>query len=374
MQEEAVRAALESGAWREKKDPKSGRTYYINAQTHVSVWNLAKELAKPQQRQTSAEEATLSKLKSLQSLGAERQAQAKQWQAEEEALMQRVTELEREKARLESEITIMRGSTEVEATALQEEQKRLQDAKQSLEVVVSEELRKREEKTAELHQLQARLAKLRQERQEELAVFESLRKRLEKLREEHAEVLAELRHEEVVEESLQDELQREERELKDALREEARLKEFLKLREAEVDRMKAELKSVCQRRAAQQQQHQRLAEEVTASAMGAAEDTVGESSVSSSPLLSRLQREVATQKRNLQRLRKQQRLGAEAEWMDAESADLRRFTALTEREVQRLARFLGELSDQTRAVTPLLEAIKREVRQLEEEEEELQWK
>ncbi|RNF05093.1 hypothetical protein TraAM80_04740 [Trypanosoma rangeli] len=373
MQEEAVRAALESGAWREKKDPKSGRTYYTNAQTRVSVWNLAKELAKPQQRQTSAEEATLSKLKSLQSLGDERKAQAKQWQAEEEALMQLVTELEREKAQLESEITIMRGPTEAEAAALQEEQKRLQDAKQSFEVVVSEELRKQEEKTAELHQLQARLVTLRQERQEELEVFESLSKRLGKLREEHAEVLTDLRHEEAVEESLQDELQREERELEDALREEARLKEFLKLREDEVDRMKAELKSVCQRRAAQQQQYQRLVEEVAGGEMEAAEDTVGEPSGSSSLRPCHLQREVATQKRNLQRLRKQQHLGTEAEWMDAESAELRRFTALTEREVQRLAQFSRELSDQTRAVTPLLEAIKREVRQLEEEEEQ-QWK
>ncbi|RNF25871.1 uncharacterized protein Tco025E_01876 [Trypanosoma conorhini] len=369
MQDEAVRAALESGAWREKKDPKSGRTYYVNARTRVSVWNLARELSKPQQRQPSAGEAALSNQRNLQKLAAERQAQARQWQAEEEALVQRVTELEREKAQLESEVTILQGPTEAEAAALQEEQSRLQDAKQSLEVVVSEELRKRREATAELQRLQARLAARREERREELVVLESLRKRLEHLREEHAEALADLRREEAAEESLQDGLQREERQLEDALREEARLKEFLKLRENEVDRMKAALKAVCQRRAALQQQHQQLADEVAQGAVGAAaEDAAGGPPGFSPRLLSRLQRGVAARKTQLQHLRRQQRLGSEAGWMEAETAELRRVTALTERDVRRLAEFSRELSEQLRAVAPVLEAVKREVQQLGEEE------
>ncbi|KAF8301785.1 hypothetical protein TcYC6_0050980 [Trypanosoma cruzi] len=371
MQDEAVRAALESGVWREKKDPKSGKTYYVNVQTRVSVWNLAKELARLQQQQKFTEEMELRKQKKLRSLAEERQAQAKKWQEEEEALMQRMAELEREKARLESEITILQGPTEVEAASLQEEQSRLLDVKQSLELIVSEELRKRRESAAELQQLQARLEALRQERQEELGMFESLRKRLEQLRQEHAEALADLQREEAVEESLREELQREERQLEDALHEEVRLKELLKMREDEVDRMKAELKAVCQRKAELQQQHQRLLEEVAESAMGAAEDTLQEPPPSSSLLLSHLQREVANRKKSLRHLMQQQRLAKEAEWMEAESAELRRFTALAEREAQRLAQFSRELSDQVRAVTPLLEAVKHDVQQLEEEMEEL---
>ncbi|ESS64531.1 hypothetical protein TCDM_07363 [Trypanosoma cruzi Dm28c] len=370
MQDEAVRAALESGVWREKKDPKSGKTYYVNVQTRVSVWNLSKELARLQQQQKSTEEMELRKQKKLQSLAEERQAQAKKWQEEEEALMQRMAELEREKARLESEITILQGPTEVEAASLQEEQSRLLDAKQSLELIVSEELRKRRESAAELQQLQARLDALRQERQEELGMFESLRKRLEQLRQEHAEALGDLQREEAVEESLREELQREERQLEDALHEEARLKELLKMREDEVDRMKAELKAVCQRKAELQQQHQRLVEEVAESAMGAAEDTLQEPPPSSSLLLSHLQREVANRKKSLRHLMQQQRLAKEAEWMEAESAELTRFTALAEREAKRLAQFSRELSDQVRAVTPLLEAVKHDVQQLEEEMEE----
>ena len=39
-------AALESGAWREKYDPKTKRNYYIDNRTKKTCWNLEKELAK----------------------------------------------------------------------------------------------------------------------------------------------------------------------------------------------------------------------------------------------------------------------------------------------------------------------------------------
>jgi hypothetical protein len=40
----AVRKALESGEWAEKKDPKSGRSYYVQRETKKTVWDLEKEL------------------------------------------------------------------------------------------------------------------------------------------------------------------------------------------------------------------------------------------------------------------------------------------------------------------------------------------
>ncbi|KEG10957.1 hypothetical protein DQ04_03111020 [Trypanosoma grayi] len=360
MQDEAVRAALASGAWREKKDPKSGRTYYVNAQTRTSVWNLAKELAKiPQQQQ---QEQTKEK---SQNIAAELQEQAKRWQEEEAALMQHITDLEREKVRLESEISVLLGPTETEATALREEEKWLRDAKHSLEVVVAEELQKQREQTVELQQLQAHVEKLRLKRKQELEAFESLRKRLTLLQQEHAEALADLRREEDAHASLEEEHRNETRQLENALRAEARVKELIKMRAAEVDRMKAELKAVCERKAELQQHHQRLSEEVADGSMGAATDALQEGASPVSPLLlSRLQREVARRKKSLQQLKQHQRVGEEAEWMRCESAELRRVAASAEREAKQMALFLAELRAQVQVVAPLVEAVARDVQQL----------
>ena len=43
--DDPVAKALESGDWHEKKDEKSGRTYYYNSKTKETTWNLAKKLA-----------------------------------------------------------------------------------------------------------------------------------------------------------------------------------------------------------------------------------------------------------------------------------------------------------------------------------------
>eukprot|EP01064_Diplonema_japonicum_P019719 TRINITY_DN2851_c0_g1_i1.p1 TRINITY_DN2851_c0_g1~~TRINITY_DN2851_c0_g1_i1.p1 ORF type:complete len:552 (+),score=136.66 TRINITY_DN2851_c0_g1_i1:463-2118(+) len=44
--DEDVKAALESGAWTEKTDKKTGKTYYVNKATKKTCWDLKKELAK----------------------------------------------------------------------------------------------------------------------------------------------------------------------------------------------------------------------------------------------------------------------------------------------------------------------------------------
>eukprot|EP00760_Papus_ankaliazontas_P033504 PhM_4_TR6365/c0_g1_i1/m.100584 len=41
-----AKRALSSGEWREMKDPKSGRPYYVNVKTKQTTWDLAAELAK----------------------------------------------------------------------------------------------------------------------------------------------------------------------------------------------------------------------------------------------------------------------------------------------------------------------------------------
>lgn len=52
-----VKEALASGEWEEKKDPKTGRTYYVNRKTKKTTWDLAKELS---QQPSSSTQPTIS--------------------------------------------------------------------------------------------------------------------------------------------------------------------------------------------------------------------------------------------------------------------------------------------------------------------------
>ncbi|ORC87337.1 uncharacterized protein TM35_000221360 [Trypanosoma theileri] len=366
MSSDAVRAALESGLWREKKDQKSGRSYFVNTQTRVSVWDLARELARSQPTTKTTTAKTKGK-DTAESLTAERKEQARRWQQQESNLTERVMALEREKVRLESEITVLQEPARAEAEVLQEQHQQLCDAKKSLEAIMASDLQLRREKTMELQQLQTKLDTLRLNRQQELEAFAVLKKRLAQLQQEHAEAVVDLEREENLIETLREEHNREERLLEDAIQEEARLKEFMKIRSGEVDRMKAELKGLCQRKAELQQYHQQLAAEMAEDVKDINEDRSQEGLSSSMPLLSHLQDEVSRRRKSLQQLKQKQHLVNEAEWMEVESAELQHLRASTNAEVRQLALFTKELSDQVRVVLPLVESIKRDVEKLMEE-------
>ncbi|KPA84867.1 hypothetical protein ABB37_01331 [Leptomonas pyrrhocoris] len=98
--------------------------------------------------------------------------------AEEWRLTRRVWELEGERARLESELAVLRGPVEVEAQSIAEDHARLLEAQRALETAATLAVNQQKTKREELDGLQQRLTELQEQRENAKFLISTMQERL----------------------------------------------------------------------------------------------------------------------------------------------------------------------------------------------------
>ena len=98
--------------------------------------------------------------------------------AEEWRLTRRMWDLEGERARLESELAVLRGPVEVETQSIAEEYDRLLEAQRTLETAATLAMKQQTAKRAELEGLRQRLAELQEQRENSTFLISALQERL----------------------------------------------------------------------------------------------------------------------------------------------------------------------------------------------------
>ena len=208
--EDPVKKALESGEWKAKKDPKSGRTFYVHVQTRRSTWNLAKELAKIASE--SSGKKTIDGLQAEEIAAAEerakinREERQQKMQARAQAemkLREEIDRIEQNNQVLELEISNLRGPVRSEAAQVEELKRILADHEVSLQDVESELTEKRDQKSNDLLKLQNRIAILEAQLESEDQFHASVQQRYNQMSAERMELKSDLSREESVSLSLQ---------------------------------------------------------------------------------------------------------------------------------------------------------------------------
>lgn len=205
--EERIAEALASGIWKERVAP-SGKKYYVNAKTKKSVWQtqFAKELeadeaSKSKDIASPSSPAAGSTVLSKE-LREERLEKARRRQEEESQLNISIAQLERQKIKLENELSILQGPIEAEAAAIEDLKKQLSDQKQSVDTVAKEVAVRRKEKLAELQAMLAKVQKMESAKENEAAHQEAMRKRHAQLVSETQELQSDLLREQATAEAL----------------------------------------------------------------------------------------------------------------------------------------------------------------------------
>lgn len=193
-------AALASGEWRAKTDPKSGRTFYTHTHTKRSVWNLQKELEKaggekravdglqPEEVVASEERSKISREERQQKMQARAAAELK--------LREDIERLEQSNQVLELEIANLKGPVQSEAAQVEELKRILADHEVSMHEVETELGVRREQKNNELLQLQSRIGLLESQLESQEQFRESIRARYDKMTAESMELKSDLSREE----------------------------------------------------------------------------------------------------------------------------------------------------------------------------------
>lgn len=208
--DDTVQKALESGEWKAKQDPKSGRTFYVHTHSKRSVWNLSKELSK-QPAETPGKK-NLDGLQAEEIAAAEerakitreeRQQKMQARAAAEMKLRDEIERIEQNNQVLEMEIANLRGPVQAEAAQVDELKRILADHEGSLREVESDLTTRRDQKNNQLLQLQNRIAVLEAQLDSEEQFRDSIRQRYDKMRAESLELKSDLSREESVSLSLQ---------------------------------------------------------------------------------------------------------------------------------------------------------------------------
>ena len=204
MSADPVAAALASGEWKAKNDPRSGRTFYVHSHTKRSVWNLQKELAKAQTAdggKTTIDGLQADEIQAAeeraQTTREERQAKLQARASAELKLREDIERLEQGNHAHEMEIANLTGPVQAEAAQIEELTRILADHRVSLRGVESELTVKREQKNAELLHLQSRIAMMEARLESEEKFRSSIKARYDKMLGESLELKTDLSREEV---------------------------------------------------------------------------------------------------------------------------------------------------------------------------------
>lgn len=201
-----VVAALASGQWKEHVAP-NGRKFYRHVVTKKPVWNLAKELAamaaqedKNPAAATPGSPTTTSVIPENERQ--ERIARAKKRQEEESQLNAAISQLERQKTKLETEIAILQGPVEADAAAVEELSHLLANRRAGVEQVSGEVAARRKEKHTQLQALLAKIQRLEATKESEAVHHAELSARHDRLNAETLELKADLLREQASAEAL----------------------------------------------------------------------------------------------------------------------------------------------------------------------------
>lgn len=250
-----VDAALASGEWKAKVDAKSGRTYYVNTQTKKTCWNLAKELAAASEPVAVEPRAAV---KTAEQLREERHDRSRRRSETEQALRDKVSQLESHKVELETEIARLKGPVEHEVEALAELRRAVGDQKFAVETVAREAAEKRATREKELHAAQAKVQSLLSIVEDEKAHRDAVEARQRQLTAEGMELKADVSKELANTEALRSSVRVAERKVEEAKSELARNQSELAARQAAVSEAEKTLVELSKRRSEAQESIERM--------------------------------------------------------------------------------------------------------------------
>jgi chromosome segregation ATPase len=266
MAEKLVADALASGEWKEKVDVNRGnRKYYVNTKTKKSVWDLAKELSgaaggtqeKPVAKEKPKEESQLDHLREDRLQKARRRAEA------EAQINVAISNLERQKVDLETEIARLQGPLEQEAATIAQLKREVEDARGSMQTVAKDTMQRRRERNAELQQIRARVQKIESTKENELQHLAAVKERHLRLQAEAHELRQDLLKEQSTAESLRSAVRESQLKLQGAEAELNHMKTQIQLKEQAVMEAEQEVVSICKKRAEAEAHTEQLQREMS---------------------------------------------------------------------------------------------------------------
>jgi chromosome segregation ATPase len=161
-----------------------------------------------------------------------------------------ISNLERQKIDLESEISRLQGPLEQEQAAVAQLRREEEDVRGSMQTVANDTMQRRREKNAELQQIRARVAKIESTKENEQQHLAAVKERHSRLQVEAAELRQDLLKEQQTAESLRGAVRESKMKLEAAEAELIQMKSQIEAKEHEVTEAEQEVVSLCKKRAA----------------------------------------------------------------------------------------------------------------------------
>jgi chromosome segregation ATPase len=354
-----VAAALASGLWKEKKDPKSGKAYFVNTKTKKATWNLAKELGREGVGTPPPAGPGLrpsGRGKSDEEMREERHQRARQRVEAEVALASQIAQLEQSKVELEADVARLKAPVEAEAAKLAELRQIVADKRYTIDAVHREALQRRQARDAELRSIMVNVTNLQSVVDSDAAFKESVDARHRQLLVESMELSSDLDKERAAAEALQAAVREAElslglatEELRQQEAEILRKEQLVRLAEtdlAAVARQKSEAEDAIKELEAERGRLQDKAKKAARIAQAAAEQAAKIGSASVAQLTEQYQSKVRT----LETLSKLEAREDDAMMLEHANGKLRTLIASAQKDRTALARLSQLLETETKRV------------------------
>eukprot|EP00758_Cryptobia_borreli_P004697 Tbor_TRINITY_DN4528_c0_g1::TRINITY_DN4528_c0_g1_i1::g.15885::m.15885 len=194
MPDDIVAAALASGLFKKKEDPKSKRVYYVNTKTKKSTWKLTPEIV--QAASGAPGVAVSSKESDAMAAKQQEMLELRRKRLDLEAQMRAAVALrEKQKLDLELELVRLEGPTEAETEELEEMRKELSELKVTQINIEKEQVQKMRSKQSELQKLLSKIVTLEAVTQNEKNHREAVQRRHDQLVEEGTQLKSDIEKE-----------------------------------------------------------------------------------------------------------------------------------------------------------------------------------
>ena len=246
--EVVIKEALSSGLFREKKDERTGRKYFVNVRTRKSTWKITAALLQQAREAGGGASAATAGESAEQRRTAQRDERLEQSRkrAELEAQLRAgVSNLERQKAELESELSRLEGPVEAEVEALEVMRRELSDSKVSLMHVEKEVMQRRKDQHGTLQAIQSKIASLEAVSSNERTHRDAVELRYNQLVEEGMQLRADVQKERLAYDTLKIQVETSEGKIKQAEFDVERLGMQLVAKKGELQKVERALEDTC---------------------------------------------------------------------------------------------------------------------------------